>query len=68
MVKTKQEKDRAEIITKTYVPDVVVEEAVADKRVLERKVSVVVNLIDIVEVPEKKPVKKWYRLLCIMWS
>ena len=39
------EKARAEIIAKAYVPDVVVDEAVADKKLLQRKHDVVVNLI-----------------------
>lgn len=41
------EKDRAEILAKMYVPDVVVDEAVADKKVLERKADVVINLITV---------------------
>ena len=43
---SREERDKAEIVAKMYVPDVVVDEAVADKKVLERKIDVVINLID----------------------
>jgi pilus assembly protein CpaC len=52
-----KEKDRAEIIAKTYVPDVVVDEAVADKKVQERITEVVINLITIKAAPESEPSK-----------
>jgi pilus assembly protein CpaC len=52
-----KEKDRAEIIAKTYVPDVVVDEAVADKKVQERVTEVVINLITIKPPPEAEPSK-----------
>lgn len=42
-----EEKGKAEIIAKMYIPDVVVDEAVADKKVLERKVDMVINLIKV---------------------
>lgn len=51
------EKDRAEIIAKMYVPDVVVDEAVADKKVLERRADVVINLIRVRPPPEAEPAK-----------
>ena len=51
------EKNKAEIVAKMYVPDVVVDEAVADKKVLERKVDVVVNLIQLRAMPEPEPSK-----------
>lgn len=51
------EKDKAEIVAKMYVPDVVVDEAVADKKVLERKVDVVINLISVRPPPEGEPTK-----------
>ena len=51
------EKDKAEIVAKMYVPDVVVDEAVADKKVLERKVDVVINLIQLRAAPEAEPAK-----------
>lgn len=54
---SKQEKDRAEIIAKMYVPDIVVDEAVADKKVLERKADVVVNLINVRPPPQSEPAK-----------
>ncbi|MCB0362173.1 MAG: BON domain-containing protein [Bdellovibrionales bacterium] len=51
------EKDRAEIISKTYVPDVVVDTAEADKKILPRKVDVVINLIKIKPAPADEPKK-----------
>jgi pilus assembly protein CpaC len=54
---SQEEKDKAEIIAKMYVPDVVVDEAVADKKVLERKVDVVINLIQKRAPPEAEPPK-----------
>jgi len=54
---SKEERDKAEIIAKMYVPDVVVDEAVADKKVLERKVDVVINLIAVRPPPEGEPSK-----------
>lgn len=54
---SREEKDKAEIIAKMYVPDVVVDEAVADKKVLERKVDVVINLISVRMPPEPEPEK-----------
>lgn len=54
---SKEEKDKAEILAKTYVPDVVVDEAVADKKVLERRADVVINLIKIKPPPEEEPKK-----------
>jgi pilus assembly protein CpaC len=54
---TREEKDKAEIVAKMYVPDVVVDEAVADKKVLERKVDIVINLIAVRPPPEGEPSK-----------
>lgn len=54
---SREEKDKAEIVAKMYVPDVVVDEAVADKKVLERKVDVVINLIAVRPPPEGEPAK-----------
>lgn len=54
---SQDEKNRAEIVAKMYVPDVVVDEAVADKKVLERKVDVVVNLIGVRQSPDPEPSK-----------
>lgn len=51
------EKDRAEIISKLYIPDVIVDEAVADKKVLERKVDMVINLIELRAPPQPEPSK-----------
>jgi pilus assembly protein CpaC len=54
---SRDEKDKAEIVAKMYVPDVIVDEAVADKKVLERKVDVVINLINVRPPPESEPSK-----------
>jgi pilus assembly protein CpaC len=54
---SKEEKDKAEIVAKMYVPDVVVDEAVADKKVLERKVDIVINMINVRPAPEGEPSK-----------
>ncbi|MGE4131273.1 MAG: pilus assembly protein [Bdellovibrionales bacterium] len=54
---SREEKDKAEIVAKMYVPDVVVDEAVADKKVLERKVDVVINMILLRPPPEAEPPK-----------
>ncbi|MCB0412578.1 MAG: BON domain-containing protein, partial [Bdellovibrionales bacterium] len=54
---SQEEKDKAEIITKMYVPDVIVDEAVADKVVLERKADVVINLINLRPVGPAEPSK-----------
>lgn len=54
---SREERDKAEIVAKMYVPDVVVDEAVADKKVLERKVDVVINLIALRPPPEGEPSK-----------
>lgn len=54
---SQDDKNKAEIVAKMYVPDVVVDEAVADKKVLERKVDVVINLIAVRPPPEGEPPK-----------
>jgi pilus assembly protein CpaC len=57
MAEDQKEKDKAEILAKTYVPDVVIDEAVADKKVQERVTEVVINLINIKPPPEAEPAK-----------
>lgn len=57
MVDNAEEKTRAEIIAKMYVPDVVIDEAVADKKVLERKADVVINMITVRPAPDQEPGK-----------
>ena len=47
----------AEILAKAYVPDVVIDEAVADKKVLERQSDVVINLINVRENAPPPPKK-----------
>ncbi len=51
------EHDRAFILAQTYIPDVVVDEAVADKKVQERQTVAVINLITIKPPPEAEPSK-----------
>lgn len=53
----KNERDRADVIAKLYIPDVVVDEAVADKKVLERKTDMVINLIRLRPPPQEEPQK-----------
>ena len=53
----KREMDRAEIIAKAYAPDVVVDEAVADKKTQARRADVVINLCDIKEQAAEEPRK-----------
>ena len=43
----KDEKDKAEIIAKTYVPDIIVDEATADGKISKIKRDLVINLITI---------------------
>lgn len=52
-----KEKDRAFIIAQTYVPDIVVDEAVADKKVQERVTDMVINLITLKPQAEPEPSK-----------
>lgn len=56
-VQDKSEKDRAEIVAKMYVPEVIVDEAVADKKVLTPKADVVINLITLLPAPDEEPKK-----------
>jgi pilus assembly protein CpaC len=51
------EKQKAEIIAKTYVPDVVVEKGVADGVIVEPKVDPVINLIVVKPAPAPEPSK-----------
>ncbi|MCB0357262.1 MAG: hypothetical protein KDD40_09660, partial [Bdellovibrionales bacterium] len=53
----KTEMDRATIIAKAYAPDVVVDEAVADKKTQERRADVVINLCEIKQGAAPKPKK-----------
>lgn len=54
---SKEERDRAEILAKMYVPDVIVDEAVADKKVLEVRADVVINLIRVRAAAAPEPNK-----------
>jgi len=51
------EKQRAEIIAKTYVPDIIIESGVAGGVIKKRKVDVVINLLSIKPAPEASPKK-----------
>lgn len=53
----KAERDKAEIIAKMYVPDEIVDEAVADKKISVRRADVVINLLSIREAPTPEPKK-----------
>lgn len=51
------EKQKAEIIAKTYVPDVIVEEAEAAGLIKKRKIDSVINLLSVKPGPEPQPGK-----------
>jgi pilus assembly protein CpaC len=53
----KDEKDRAEIIAKTYVPDIIVDEATADGKISKIKRDMVINLLTIKQAPPPEPGK-----------
>ena len=54
---SKAEKQRSEIIAKTYTPDIVVNKAESDGLIKKVKISQVINLLGIKKAPEKKPGK-----------
>jgi pilus assembly protein CpaC len=51
------EKQRAEIIAKTYVPDVIIEAAEQGGIIKKRKVDAVINLLTVKPAPEARPGK-----------
>ncbi len=57
LANNQEEKDRAEIIAKTYVPDIVVEYAEQENILKKRKVDVVINLITVKPEPTPAPSK-----------
>lgn len=57
LANNQEEKDRAEIIAKTYVPDIVVEYAEQENVLKKRKVDVVINLITVKPEPTPAPRK-----------
>lgn len=57
LANSQEEKDRAEIIAKTYVPDIVVEYAEQENVLKKRKVDVVINLITVKPEPTPPPKK-----------
>ena len=54
---SKTEKQRSEIIAKTYTPDIVVNKAESDGLIKKVKISQVINLLNIKRAPAKKPSK-----------
>ncbi len=54
---SKAEKQRSEIIAKTYTPDIVVNKAESDGLIKKVKISQVINLLGIKKAPKKKPGK-----------
>lgn len=54
---SEEEKAKAQVIAETYVPNVVVEEAVADQKVKERSSTVVINLISVRQAAAPEPSK-----------
>lgn len=52
-----EERQRAQVIAETYVPNVVVEEAVADQKVKQRDATVVINLITVRQAAAPEPSK-----------
>ena len=52
-----REMQRAEIIAKAYAPDVVVDEAVADKKTQQRRADIVINLCEIKQGSAPEPRK-----------
>ena len=57
VVQSQEEEKRALIIAYAYVPDVVIDDAVADKKVLEQKSEPVINLLKIAAAPAQGPKK-----------
>lgn len=57
VAESKEERDKAEIIAKTYVPDIVVTEEESDKVVGKRIVETVINLITVKDAPVPEPSK-----------
>ncbi|MCB9025639.1 MAG: BON domain-containing protein [Bdellovibrionaceae bacterium] len=52
-----REMQRAEIIAKAYAPDVVVDEAVADKKTQQRRADIVINLCEVRQGAAPEPKK-----------
>lgn len=57
LASSQAEKDRAEVIAKMYVPDLVVEDAVAAEKIKKRSGPPVINLINIKEAGPAPPAK-----------
>lgn len=56
-VNSREEHDKAVIIAKMYSPDIIMDDAVSDKKVIERKAEIVVDLLNIRPPPEGEPSK-----------
>lgn len=57
IAESEDEKKKAEVIALTYVPDVVVDESVADKKIQERVSTLVINLITVRQAAAPEPSK-----------
>ncbi|MEZ4873482.1 MAG: pilus assembly protein [Bdellovibrionales bacterium] len=57
LVDAPRERDQAEIIAKAYAPDVVMDDAVSEGKVKERRSVVVINLINVREAKPEGPKK-----------
>lgn len=57
LANSQSEKDRAEVIAKMYVPDLVVEDAVAAEKIKKRSGPPVINLINVKEAAAPPPAK-----------
>lgn len=57
VVQSKEEKARAQTIAEAYLPDAIVDQAVNDKKVLQRKRSPIVNLLKLAPPPAAGPKK-----------
>ncbi len=54
---SREEKDKAEILAKLFMPDLIMDEAVSDKKVLPPKIDMVINLINVRPPPDAEPPK-----------
>ena len=57
VVQSKEEKERAQIIAEAYLPDAIVDQAVNEKKVLQRSRKPVVNLLKLAPPPAAGPKK-----------
>ena len=62
LANSKEEKDKAEIIAKAYINDIIIDEAVADQKVKVMDSQFVINLIKVKPAPAEDP-KKMVQLI-----